>query len=269
MENETADFQIEDDDYYPKSHLSIFEKLWGKGFLSPGGPEEISEILSGIDLKNKRILDIGCGMGGIDLLLIQKYGAAEVVGIDVEAPVLEKAKLYALEAGLNKSIQFKLVEPGPLSFDDVSFDVVFSKDALLHISDKPMLFSEIFRVLKPEGLFVAGDWLRGEYKELSEQMALFNKLSDEEFDMVTLKDYESKLMKSGFSDIVLRDRHNWYLGVAERELKRIQGPLKDEIIETAGLQSYEDDWLLFWQVLVNTLTSGEFRPAHIKATKDP
>lgn len=207
-------------------------------------------------------------MGGIDLLLVQKYGAAEVVGIDVEAPVLEKAKLYALDADLAKNIQFKLVEPGPLSFDDACFDVVFSKDALLHISDKQMLFSEISRVLRPEGLFVAGDWLRGEYKELSEQMALFNKLTDEEFDMVTLKDYESKLIKSGFCDIVLRDRHDWYLSVAERELERIQGPLKDEIIETAGLQSYENDWLLFWQVLVNTLTSGEFRPAHIKATKN-
>ena len=45
--------------------------------------------------------------------------------------------------------------PGPLPFTDASFDVVFSKDALLHVPDKDALFAEIFRVLKPGGVFAA------------------------------------------------------------------------------------------------------------------
>ena len=129
-----------------------------------------------------------------------------------------------------------------------------------------MLFSEIFRTLKPNGMFVAGDWLRGEYEKVSEQMALFYKLTDNEFDMVTLKKYGLKLKEAGFANLMLRDRNEWYLDVAKRELDTIRG-LKDEIIATVGLETYENAWESFWQVLVNTLTSGKFRPAHIRASK--
>ncbi len=258
--------ELESENFYPRSELQFFERVWGKGFLSPGGPEEIAEVLQGVDLEGKRILDIGCGMGGADILLVKDYGAAEVVGIDVEKPVLDKAKQYVLESNLVDKIQFKLVEPGPLQLEDSSFDIVFSKDALLHISDKELLFSEIFRVLKSDGMFVAGDWLRGDYEKVSEQMALFFKLTDNEFDMVTLGDYETKLKKSGFATVVLRDRHEWYQEVAKRELVTIQG-LKDEIIAEVGIETYESAWESFWQVLIETLKTGEFRPAHIKAKK--
>jgi len=257
-----------DEDYfYPESELPIFEKIWGKGFVSPGGPEEIAKIMQGVDLENKRVLDIGCGMGGIDILLARDYGAAEVVGIDVERPVLEKAKKYAREENLTERLEFIHVDPGPLRFADASFDIVFSKDALLHIPDKQMLFSEIYRVLKPGGLFVAGDWLRGEYKTPSKHMDRFYELTHNEFDMVTLGEYEMKLHDAGFSDVVLRDRNEWYLVQARTELKLIQS-LKDEIVAAVGLDSYNNAWESFWKVLVETLKTGEFRPAHIRASKD-
>jgi ubiquinone/menaquinone biosynthesis C-methylase UbiE len=74
-------------------------------------------------------------MGGLDILLVKNHGAAKVVGIDVEGPVLEKARHYVSEEDLMDRIEFRLVEPGPLPFDEASFEIVVSKDALLHISD--------------------------------------------------------------------------------------------------------------------------------------
>ena len=41
------------------------------------------------------------------------------------------------------------------------FDIVFSKDSIVHIPDKHALMAEVFRVLKPGGRFVASDWLIG------------------------------------------------------------------------------------------------------------
>ena len=235
--------------------------------FQPGGPTEVAEILQGVDLVNSRVLDIGCGMGGIDILLVKDYGAAEVVGIDVETPVLEKAKQYALEEDLVEKIKYILVEPGPLLFESASFDIVFSKDALLHIPDKKMLFSEIMRVLKPGGLFLAGDWLRGEYENATEHMKEFHKLSSNEFNMVTLRDYATKLENAGFSNVTLRDRNEWYLGMAQKELELIQG-MKSEIVNAVGIEVYNNAWEAFWKVLVETLKTGEFRPAHIRATKN-
>ena len=45
-------------------YATYTQTLWG-GFLSPGGVSEVEEILRGIDLSDKPVLDIGCGNGSL------------------------------------------------------------------------------------------------------------------------------------------------------------------------------------------------------------
>ena len=63
--------------------------------------------------------------------------------------------------------------PGRLPFADASFDMVFSKDALLHVPDKDALFAEIFRVLKPGGVFAASNWMISHDGEPSPDMKAY------------------------------------------------------------------------------------------------
>ena len=56
--------------HYPDSFINALQAIWGDGFLSPGGPEEIAAMLDGNDLTGLSVLDIGCGVGGIDCLLV-------------------------------------------------------------------------------------------------------------------------------------------------------------------------------------------------------
>lgn len=48
---------------YPDHFIERLHAVWGDGFLSPGGPEEVKEIVRDINLTGKTILDIGCGTG--------------------------------------------------------------------------------------------------------------------------------------------------------------------------------------------------------------
>ena len=80
------------EEHYPEPVIGFLEMLWGRGWLSPGGPEELSRLLDNEDLRGRHVLDIGCGAGGIDCLLVSQYGAARVTGIDVEASVLAAAR---------------------------------------------------------------------------------------------------------------------------------------------------------------------------------
>ena len=57
-----------DEIHYDITHISFLEKLWGDGYMSPGGKKEINRLLNGLDLTEKKILDVGCGAGGICLL---------------------------------------------------------------------------------------------------------------------------------------------------------------------------------------------------------
>lgn len=93
--------------------------------------------------------------------MIEQHGADYACGIDVEDTVIATARRTAAKAGLQLRIGAVKVVPGPLSFPPQTFDVVFSKDSIVHIPDKHNLMQDMFRVLKPGGLFVASDWLIG------------------------------------------------------------------------------------------------------------
>jgi len=70
-------------------------------------------------LEGKRVLDIGCGSGGIDQLLVERHEAGHVVGIDVEASLKEKSSARARDRGLEDRLNFMQIQPGELPFADL------------------------------------------------------------------------------------------------------------------------------------------------------
>ncbi len=254
------------EDLYPKPVINFLEILWGQGWLSPGGPEELSRLLEGEDLQGKHVLDIGCGAGGIDCLLVSKYGAARVTGIDVEAPVLETARSRVADAGLQQQIELVHVLPGRLPFDTASFDVVFSKDSIVHIPDKTALAADIFRVLKPGGVFVASDWLTSHDGEPSLQMREYLKSEDLDFGMASPLIYEKALAEAGFGEVALRNRNKWYANQARQELQQLKGELGDEARSQLGDELIDHN-IATWSLMLRVLDSGEHCPHHIRGTK--
>ena len=117
----------------------------------------MARLLEGMDLTGKSVMDIGCGAGGIDVLLVGTHGAGYVTGIDVEDTVLSHARERAAKAGFAAQIGFVKVVPGPLSFSPQTFGAVFSKDSIVHIPDKHTLMRDVFSIQKPGGWFVASD----------------------------------------------------------------------------------------------------------------
>ena len=119
---------------YDATHINFLETLWGEGFLSPGGANEVDLIIGGVDLNQKKILDFGCGCGGAILHIAEKYSASELMGVDIEESVITRATRLASTKSLERLAKFKLIERGQLPFAENSFDVVFSKDALISSS---------------------------------------------------------------------------------------------------------------------------------------
>ena len=80
-----------DGELYSGQLIGRLELVWGEGWLSPGGPEEVAAAIEGIDFRGKTVLDIGCGVGGVDFLRIETHGALHVTGVDVEDTVFTTA----------------------------------------------------------------------------------------------------------------------------------------------------------------------------------
>ena len=243
----------------------MLEAVWGEGFLSPGGVGEVARVLEGHDLRGKSVLDIGCGAGGIDLALATTHGAAYVTGIDVEDSVLSHARALVTAKGLAGRIGLVKVAPGPLPFPPDTFDVVFSKDSIIHIPDKHALMAEVARVLKPGGWFLASDWLIGT-ETISQAMADYIAAEGLDFGMATPARYGTAMVSQGFTDLRIASRNSWYRDEARREVARMKGEVGDRAAAIVG-RDFVDQNIAIWERMIPVLDSGEHCPTHLAGRK--
>lgn len=257
---------MSEEDLYDQYHIDFLENLWGEGFLSPGGPEEVSRVLTGVDLGGKHVLDIGCGSGAIAVILVRDHGAGHVTGIDVEDPVCAAARARIAGAGLEDRITITKVSPGPFPFPDASVDVVFSKDSIIHIPDKDAMAAEAFRVLKPGGQFAASDWLTSHDGEPSPEMAHYIKMEALDFQMASPGRYREAMEGAGFADVELVNRNPWYAEVSAAELAELTGPNRAGWEARHGTELIAEQ-IAIWTAMQPVMASGEHCPHHIRARK--
>lgn len=105
------------------------------------------------------VLDCGCGPGPITLGLAHAVAPGEVVGIDIEPTMIERANALAAGSGLD-NIDFQVADIYDLPFDDGSFDIVFSSAVTEHLSDPVRALRELRRVTRTGDItaVIRTDW---------------------------------------------------------------------------------------------------------------
>ncbi|MEH7249540.1 class I SAM-dependent methyltransferase [Neobacillus niacini] len=101
-----------------------------------------------------RILELGCGAGYAIKLILEKSLAEEIVGLDISPTIIRSARIRnkkAIHEKRAKLIQANLKE---LPFQNEDFNTVFSIQTIYFWSDIAATLSEIFRVLRPEGVVI-------------------------------------------------------------------------------------------------------------------
>lgn len=251
---------------YDDNLMALLEALWGEGFMSPGGTDEVDRYLHGIDLGGHSVLDIGCGLGGVDIHLLRQHGAARVTGIDIDAALIERCQLLAHKYQLDSKAHFTCVEPGPLPFEDASFDSVTSKDSIIHIADKHTLAADVFRVLKPGGWFVASDWLAGYEGQPSVEMQAYLEAEGLDFGLASAAAYEQALQQAGFVDVEIVDRNDWYRQEARVERDKLGGALSQDLVSRVGREFLEHE-IDVWNKMIVAVDQGQLRPTHLRGRK--
>ena len=158
------------------------------------------------------------------------------------------------------------VAPGPLDFADRSFDIVFSKDAIIHIADKDALAADVFRILEPGGWFAASDWLISHDGPPSAEMARYIELEGLDFAMASPARYEAALKGAGFVNVGLDNRNPWYTEVAHRELDFLTGATRADLE-----RRHDPEIVAIWprsgSPWCGCSSSGEHCPHHLRAQR--
>lgn len=119
-----------------------------------GNPFSLGEFPVG-----STVLDLGCG-AGVDLcvaaLLVGEGGKA--IGVDITPMMIETAQRYAKQSGL-QNVQVVEANLESLPFENESMDIVISNGAINLTSSKEKVFSEVFRVLVPDGKLYFADMI--------------------------------------------------------------------------------------------------------------
>ena len=100
--------------------------------------------------KPRRILDVATGTAGVAIALAHAT-EAEIVGIDISEPMLERGRKHVYDAGLDQRIRLQHARAEQIPFPAASFDAVTFTYLLRYVDDPAATLAELSRVLKPGG----------------------------------------------------------------------------------------------------------------------
>jgi ubiquinone/menaquinone biosynthesis C-methylase UbiE len=249
---------------YDDNMVIMLELIWGKGYMAPGGPGNVANLLEELETRGKRILDIGCGIGGPAFEMARTHGAS-VVGIDLEAPLIERAVQAAADLDLDEQCTFQTVTVGALPFADESFDIVISSGAFTQTEDKAGILAETRRVLKPGGTLSCYDWLKSG-ADYSEDMLYWFNVEGLTYALETLFGYHRRFLSAGYVDVVAEDASAWYRDEVQREYQLIQGELFPRMLELLG-QEAADHFVENWRALAIVIDKGEMRQGYCRGRR--
>jgi ubiquinone/menaquinone biosynthesis C-methylase UbiE len=135
-------------------------------------------------LEGLQVLEIGCGRGVGTQILLERFGAARVHAIDLDADMVRRARRRLAPYGDGR-VRLDVADATQIPAPDASFDAVADFGIIHHIPDWQQAVREVRRVLKPGGRFLFEEVTRHALERWSYRTFLVhpeeNRFSAEEF----------------------------------------------------------------------------------------
>ena len=144
------------------SQRAIHRELWGPGVTNRGEAVHHAHalVLDELGPDDRRVLDLGCGVGTAALYLAERR-PVEVVGVSISPAQVRLAERYAAQGGPRPgTVRFETADFTALPDDLAGFDLAFAIEAFVHADPAAAFFREAARALRPGGALVVIDDVR-------------------------------------------------------------------------------------------------------------
>ena len=201
--------------YNDKVVTKFYRRVWGGSDIHIGlyetGNETVADAsaamtrhlidragLSGDD----RVLDIACGFGGTIRMLAEM--GCQVTGFDISRACVETARKANTLAGLDDKVTVSIGDFHEINSDTAAWDAVICQESLIHSPDRKTVFAEVYRVLRPGGVFAFSDILTSDSADIDMVKAAFTRLRTDAG--ATISDYGDMAHQAGFTLEIVEER---------------------------------------------------------------
>jgi phosphoethanolamine N-methyltransferase len=204
-------------DRYTRKSILRSEKMYGHSFQSPGNIAAMDAFCQKLRMRQgMQILDIGSGVGGASFYFAERY-KANVVGLDVAQAMIKISTEHSLEKGLS-DVTFVHGDIRNHFFLENSFDLVWTRDPILYLPEKKILWERVNSFLKPGGQLFITDFCRS--KE-SVSMDFKTYLSQCGYFLQDIDQYAAGMAEAGFEIVRKEDITDQFINSLELERENL------------------------------------------------
>jgi 2-polyprenyl-3-methyl-5-hydroxy-6-metoxy-1,4-benzoquinol methylase len=136
----------------------ISEKMWGEGFVAPGGDFLADKMIKPLGLtKEMNVLDLSAGLGGRMRKITAEVGAY-ITGLEPDAEIAARGMDMSMKAGQSKHAPVKHYEAS-LFVPEHTYDCVIARETFYRVANKTAFFTTISDCCKPKAQIVFTDYI--------------------------------------------------------------------------------------------------------------
>lgn len=191
---------------HAKARVDVLQRLFGPGFVTPGGPEHAIEMVKPFGLTPVHsVLDLSAGLGGGAAAIVQRFGVW-ITGYEMDPELADwaPATIATLKGGDHVTV--REFTPDTLSLRPRSFDCVVTRESLYGVRDRAGLLKTIHTVLKDWGQAVITDYVLPQADAPAESVTSWLESEDLTYKPWSKVEYEKAFGDLGFDVRVMEDR---------------------------------------------------------------
>ncbi|XP_064092780.1 uncharacterized protein LOC135205706 [Macrobrachium nipponense] len=250
---------------YNLNSIIMAERAFGHMWFSTGGEATNRDLCSRLTLHpDQLVLDVGCGTGASAFFMARHYGV-KVNGIDLSHHMIHLAieRQGKQEYNVKKRVHFEINNVLNADYDSDTYDVIYSRDAIHHVSEKRMLFKKLYKWLKPGGTLFFSDhcaWAATNTKEFVDYANVTKRWT-----LGTVASYCQDLRSVGFVDVQGEDKGNEFVAITRRELRSLVSG-REAFVSDFSQEAY-DELIVSWEKKIRFAEDGQLTWALFSATK--
>jgi len=254
---------------WPARRLNVVEKLWGEGYVTPGGCEQVEKMLPLLELDSKKsTLLLGAGLGGISETVVDKTGTW-ITGLERDPELAEMGKGAMSRAGLKKQAPIHHSTMEEMTLKPKSNDRIMSFEGTLAVTDKKAMFTSVCDSLRVNGEMMFTAFVLPDTNPPNEQVKVWMAAEPESAQpQLWPLDAQIGLLRSLNMEVrpvddISHDYKRWVMSGFMRFMSSIS---KAEMLEMAGDLLKEVE---YWTKRVNAIDSGGVKVCRFHAIKLP